>query len=589
MNRCKKGDYKLEKFNLKTDQWIKPFLGKYKKLLILAIFLGVLTSFCAAALMFTSGFTIDKSATRPSNILAVYVPIVLTRAFGIGRPVFRYLERLVSHNWVLKVTSNLRKKLYDILELDASSISQKYRSGDILSLLTEDLGHLQNLYLRTVFPAIIAYIIGIIIVIALGAFNWVFGLAMLLLMVAELVVVPLWSVLVESARKYRQKALKNDLYTKLTDQVLGDYDWLIANRRHDFTNLTTEANREIGVSVQKSSRFDWMRDFLLQIILGLMAIVLLYFSSKLLTKDQATANWIGAVVLALFPLSDTIIPVAQGFEEWNEYKDSIIRLNDLNPPEKTLPQQLTIDPARFSDIKITDVTFTYPNEELPIIKNFSLEIKQKEKIAIIGPSGAGKSTILELILGDLTAQSGQITIDGINIDQLQDERPKLFSVLNQAPFLFNTTIYQNLIMANPNASKEDIYSVLERVQIRDFIDSLPEGLNTDVQEAGGRLSGGQRQRLALARVLLQDAPIVLLDEPTVGLDPLTEKKLLDLVFDVLADKTVIWITHHLQGIGHIDNLIFLNHTAIEMAGNPHELYQNNSHFRKLYEMDQGII
>lgn len=579
----------MTKFNLKTDQWIKPFLKKYKNLLFLAIFLGVLTSFCAAALMFTSGYTIDKSATRPSNILAVYVPIVLTRAFGIGRPVFRYLERLVSHNWVLKVTSNLRKKLYDILEVDATSVNQKYKTGDILSLLTEDLGHLQNLYLRTVFPAIIAYIVAIIIVIALGAFNWIFGLAMLILMFVELFVVPVWSVVIESARKIRQKALKSELYTELTDQVLGDYDWLIANRRQDFTNLTKNTHQEIINSEQKSDRFDWVRDFILQVILGLMAIVLLYFSSKLLTGNQESANWIGAVVLALFPLSDTIIPVAQGFEEWNEYRDSIIRLNELNPPEKNLPQQLTIDPNQVNDIKISNITFTYPGEELPIINDFSLNITRNEKVAIIGPSGSGKSTILELVLGDLTAQSGTVTIDNIDIAQLQDERPKLFSVLNQTPFLFNTTIYQNLIMANPNASLDEIYEVLAKVQLKPFIDSLPEGLNTDVQEAGARLSGGQRQRLALARVLLQDAPIVLLDEPTVGLDPLTEKKLLEVVFEVLKDKTVIWITHHLQGIKYIDNLIFLNHTKIEMSGNPRVLYQTNSHFKKLYEMDQGTI
>ena len=137
---------------LKKDTWVKPFLKKYKKTLVLAIFLGILTFFCAGALMFNSGYLISRSATRPENILLVYVPIVLTRAFGVGRPVFHYLERLTSHNWVFKMTSDLRVKLYKALEKDAVFFKSKYQLGDVLGLLSEDINHIQNLYLRTIFP-----------------------------------------------------------------------------------------------------------------------------------------------------------------------------------------------------------------------------------------------------------------------------------------------------------------------------------------------------------------------------------------------------------------------------------------------------
>ena len=154
--------------DLKNDQWVRPFLHYYKKTLWLALTLGVLTFVCGAGLMFDSGYLISKAATHPDNILLIYVPIVLTRAFGIGRPALRYVERLVSHNWVLRMTSAFRKKLYDSLEGDAVFFNSKYQLGDILGLLSEDVSHIQNLYLRTVFPMIVSWSLYVIIVVGIG-------------------------------------------------------------------------------------------------------------------------------------------------------------------------------------------------------------------------------------------------------------------------------------------------------------------------------------------------------------------------------------------------------------------------------------
>ena len=142
---------------LKADRWVRPFLRRYRKTLIFAISVGIVTFLCGAGLMFCAGDLISKSATRPENILLVYVPIVLTRAFGLARPAFRYLERLVSHNWVLKMTSRLRQRLYNTLEHDAASFSSKYQLGDILGLLSDDIHHIQNLYLRTLFQMFVSW------------------------------------------------------------------------------------------------------------------------------------------------------------------------------------------------------------------------------------------------------------------------------------------------------------------------------------------------------------------------------------------------------------------------------------------------
>lgn len=572
----------------KHDTWVKPYIKQYKGLLITALILGLLTSFCAAALMFTSGYTIDKAATHPVNILLIYVPILLTRAFGIGRPVFKYIERLKSHNWVLRVTSDLRTRLYKTLESDASFFTEHHKTGDIMGLLSEDISHLQNLYLRTIFPAVISYLLTLIGSIALGVFNPSFGFFVFLLLFLEVFVVPLISVSVESARRAYQKSVKSDLYVQLTDNILGVDDWVISGRKNDFKNLTAQNITNLDTSQNKSKAFRRNRDFVLQLIFAIMIICFLIFTNLTMTHDQEQANFVAAVVLAVFPLSDAIIPVSQGFEEWTLYKDSIDRLNSIKPVPNTLPKQVELNPADFESLKINNITFEYDSNSPILIKNFSQDIHRGEKLALLGPSGIGKTTILQLILGDLRPQQGQISINGFDISQVQANREQLFSVLNQKPFLFNTTLINNVRLGNEKKSDAEVKKALERVGLKDLVESLPDKYETLVGENGSRFSGGEQERIALARILLQDAPIVLLDEPTVGLDPITENDLLETFFNVLSDKTIIWVTHHLQGIKHVDHVVFMNSDKIEMEGAPKELYQTNKHFKELYQMDQGL-
>ncbi|GAB5056488.1 thiol reductant ABC exporter subunit CydC [Companilactobacillus alimentarius] len=572
----------------KHDTWVKPYIKQYKGLLITALFLGLMTSFCAAALMFTSGYTIDKAATHPVNILLIYVPILLTRAFGIGRPVFKYTERLKSHSWVLRVTSDLRTRLYKTLESDASFFNEHHKTGDIMGLLSEDISHLQNLYLRTIFPAVIAYLLTIIASVALGIFNPSFGFFVFLLLFIEVFLVPLFSVTIESARRAYQKQVKSDLYVQLTDNILGVDDWIISGRKTDFQNLTAANIQNLDHSKNKSKAFRRNRDFALQFFFAAIVVCFLIFTNLTMTGNQAQANFVSAVVLAIFPLSDAIIPVSQGFEEWPLYKDSINRLNTLQPVKSNLPKQVDLKPADFQQLDLQHVSFEYDTDSPILIKDFSQTITRGEKLALLGPSGIGKTTILQLILGDLIPQKGTIEINNLNVQQIQTSREKIFSVLNQKPFLFNTTLMNNVRLGNEKRSDAEVKQALERVGLKPLVETLPDKYNTLVGENGSRFSGGEQERIALARILLQDAPIVLLDEPTVGLDPITENDLLETIFNVLKDKTIIWVTHHLQGVKHVDKIVFINNEEIEMQGSPQELYKTNQHFKELYKMDQGL-
>ena len=573
---------------LKTDEWVKPFFKQYKKSLILALTLGFITFFCAGALMFNSGYLISRAASLPENILMIYIPIVLTRAFGIGRPVFRYVERLVSHNWVLKMTSNLRVKLYDSLEQDAIFFKQNHRTGDILGLLSEDINHIQNLYLRTIFPTIIAWLLYIFVIIGIGYFSFFFALAMLLLLGVVVFLLPLWSVIINGARQEQQKQMKNELYSDLTDNVLGVSDWIFSQRGQDYVNhheKSEEALREVNRKLQSFQR---KRNFILQLMFGVITIALLVWTSRQFPGNHGgAANWIAAFVLSVFPLIDAFAPLPAAAQETYSYKDSIKNLNDLPTIQKRHEATPKISGAL--TLKIDNVHYHYPEGKKSVLSGIDLTLRPGEKIAILGRSGSGKSTLANLIRGDLRATEGAITLNGEETYKFGDDISNYLGVIHQTPYLFHTTIANNLRIGNEAATDEALWQVLARVELKELVENLPEGLLTMVDEAGLRFSGGERQRLALARILLQEVPIILLDEPTVGLDPVTERALINTFFNELQDKTIIWITHHLQGIEAMDQVIFIEDGHLTMQGSPRELEQSNAHYRKLKQIDQGII
>lgn len=567
------------------DTWVKPYLQRYKAPLMLAIFLGFCTFFSAGALMFNSGYLISKSASLPENILLVYVPIVLTRAFGVSRPVFRYIERLTSHNWVLKMTSKLRRKLYHTLEKDAMVFKQKYRMGDILGLLAEDIQYIQNLYLRTIFPLIIALILYAFIVIAVGVFSIFFALYLALLLFILVIVLPVWSVVVNGARQEREKTLKTELYTDLTDNVLGVADWIFSQRGSEYVDTHLQVEQELYQVQDQKRLFNRRVHVLFQLIYSFVVIGLIVWTSQHFVGNHGgAANWIAAFVLSAFPVVDAFVVLPEAMQESNVYKDSINRLNALDETPDEVPKNIEVTDTR---IQVEDLSFSYDHHL--VLDRLDLTIEPGEKIAILGKSGSGKSTLASLIRGDLKPQNGLLTLGGVPTYQFGDAMSHYISVIQQAPYLFHTTILNNVRMANTNKSEEEVWQVLERVGLKKLVEQLPEGLHTMVDEAGLRFSGGERHRMALARILLQDTPIVLLDEPTVGLDPLTEQALIDTFFSQLQDKTVIWITHHLQGIEIMDRVIFIEDGRLEMSGTPADLAQNNARFQQLKAIDEGKV
>lgn len=566
---------------LSQDRWILPSFRQQKSGLFWSIFLNFMITFAAGALMFVSGFLISRSAQHPSNILIIYVPIVLTRAFGIARPVFRYAQRLVSHNWVLRVVSKTRKRLYESAASTASSIRGQLQTGEVLSLLADDLEHLQNLYLRTLFPLGSGMVLYLFLTIAIGSINWLFMLWWFVMLAVILVVVPLLSLTVNYKSVQQQKKLQQSLYTDATDAILGLQDWVLSGRQEDLVQNQGETMSKLAHVKNQSMKFGWWRDFVIQVLVLVLTITTLMWATNQFSGSVSTVNYIAAFTLAIFPLIDSFIAVNQGVSESSFYEDSIVRLNDL--PEPTLPQE-TRNTTNSAVINFNQVTFKYGDKT--IVDNLSFEVQPKEKIALLGRSGAGKTTLLKLLAGDIQSSLGEVTIDKTPVQNLQRNMSSLVAVLDQQAYLFDTTIMNNVRMGNIHATDEQVQKAIEQAGLQPLINSLPNGYHTQMQEAGTRFSGGERQRFALARIMLQDAPIVVLDEPTVSLDPKTEYEVLSQIFSVLKDRTIIWVTHHLTGIENVDKVYFLENGKFTLSGSPVELHQTSARFKQLLLMDQ---
>ncbi|WP_342571325.1 thiol reductant ABC exporter subunit CydC [Paenibacillus sp. FSL R5-0749] len=609
------------------NSWIAPYVAQYRWRFIAVIALGTCAALCAVLLLFTSGFLISKSALRPENILMVYVPIVGVRAFGIFRAVFRYIERLAGHDAVLRVLADQRVKLYRILEPQALFLRSRMQTGDVLGALADDVERLQDIYLRTVFPAVTALVMYGGAVIAFGNVDLGFAVWMGLYMLFLVAALPAISLKVTWKWRVRLKKENSRLYTRLTDGVLGLGDWLASGRATEFVQQQEEAEEQVDMVRRKLRRWTRWRDLMAQCVIGLMVVSVTVWAGNAASVGQLPVVMIAAFVLVLFPLTESLLPVGDAVEHLPQYQESLDRLKQLegNPdlpgqtgvgdvggkgesisavknsklaarqPSEFLPAtddtqhrriRLRIPPKLRTDIEINRVSYRYAPDDPYAVQDISLHLPQGKRLAILGRSGGGKSTLLKLIQGALLPSAGNILINNAPVQTLDESVPDVIAVLNQSPHLFDTTVANNLRIGRPHATDEEIRQVAAQVGLSGLIESLPQGYDTPMLETGLRFSGGERQRIALARVLLRETPVVIFDEPTVGLDPVTERELMRTILDSLQGKTMIWVTHHLIGAEQMDELIFMENGQIAMQGSHEQLLAGEERYRRLIELDR---
>ncbi|EFU43629.1 ABC transporter, CydDC cysteine exporter (CydDC-E) family, permease/ATP-binding protein CydC [Paenibacillus vortex V453] len=594
---------------MKQESWFRPYVTANFWRFLLIVVLGVLTILFAGMLMFTSGYLISKSALRPENILMVYVPTVGVRTFGIGRAVVHYVERLVGHDTILRILSQMRLRLYRILEPQALRLSSRYRTGDLLGALSDDIEYLQDVYIRTVFPSIVALVLYAGIILAVGQFDPAFALLLALYVAVLILVLPLISLLLTKRKNREMKQARNNLYQKLTDAVLGIHEWYVSGRQTEFLAGYEADEAEVDRTDRSLKRWSRLRGWIGQCIVAVTVVSMVYWSGRQYADGSMDVTLIAAFVLVVFPLMDAFLPVSEAVERIPQYGQSVARLKGIESAdesdEKQAPLQLLNNEETEAvirggvHVKADGIMFSYDRaaagsfalepvgagEAGHTLTEVSLDIPPRAKVAVIGRSGAGKSTLLQLIQGVLAPSSGSLTLGGVEAARFGDEISSVIAVLNQSPHLFDTTLANNIRLGRPEATEEEIRDAAAMARLEPLVASLPGGLDTRMQEAGQRFSGGERQRVALARILLQDTPIVILDEPTVGLDPITERELLSTIFSSLQNRTLIWVTHHLVGVEQMDEIIFMEHGRIAMRGTHDELMRHYPRYQQLYRLD----
>lgn len=567
--------------------YIAPYMKNYRKAMTMTIVLGLIAVLSGAMLTFTAGYLISRASERPETILLLYIPIVMVRTFGLSRAVSHYVERLAGHNAVLKILSDMRVKLYRMLEPQALFIRSRFQTGDLLGTLADDIEHLQDVYIRTIFPTITGLCLFLYASIMLAMFDWLFALWIVLCLSVIVFVYPLVSLYKLKQHQLAVKEQRSHLYRSLTDAILGMADWMISGRKREFVSGFIDDSRQNQEREGRITAWDHARTFQLQVFSGVILVMVAIWAGRAAEQGELLPAYIAAFTLATVPFIEGILPLSQAIERIPTYEDSLKRIEAIRQyvPAEVVTEQVALQEKVMIDVQ--DVSYRYEGEERDALHQLSLTIPQGKKVALLGKSGAGKSTFMQLLQGSLRPSSGTVTMNGLTPAAYGEQIYDVVGVLNQKPYLFATTVENNIRLGNQQATKEAVEEVIRKVKLDRYIHSLPNGLQTQMEEAGQRFSGGERQRIALARILLQDTPVVILDEPTIGLDPITEAELVQTILSALQDKTIIWITHHLTGIEQMDEVLFLDAGILSIQGSHEQLIKTNTRYQQLYTLDQG--
>jgi ATP-binding cassette subfamily C protein CydC len=565
----------------------RPFWGW----MVLAGVLGFLTVGSSVGLMATGAWLIAAAALHPS-IAALQVAIVGVRFFGIARGAFRYVERLTGHNATFKLLREVRAWFYERLEPLAPAALARHESGDLLARMLEDVDELQNLYMRVIGPPLVALLTGAAMLVFTGLFAPILAPLLLAFYLIGGVGVPLlvWRLSDRAGRE--AVARRAELNAALVAGIQGIDDLLAYNAGGRYLGRIRSLSASLTKRQQTLTRIDALQEGLMILISGGAMVAVLAAAVPRVDGVQLAAVVLG--VTASFEAISALPDAGRNLGAIRASARRLFEVLDAEPAVEELPgggpQAIKTIPPSF-DLHVEGLTFAYDADDPPALVDVSLSLEAGQRIAVVGPSGAGKSTLANLLLRFWDVPPGTITIGGRDVRGYPAEAVRgWFGVLPQRAYLFNATIRENLLIASPLATEDDLATACQRAQIQDFIAGLAEGYETPIGEHGAHLSGGERQRLALARALLKDAPILLLDEPTAHLDAASERAVIDTLLDASRGRSVLLITHRLNRMDGFDTILVLDGGRIvERGSHAHLLAQRDGLYRHMWQHMHGQL
>ncbi|HIF9220776.1 TPA: heme ABC transporter ATP-binding protein/permease CydC [Photobacterium damselae] len=564
-----------------------PYLKMYRKHwfgLTLGMILGLATILAAISLLTLSGWFIAASAVAGLTIARetfnYMLPGAGVRGFSMARTAGRWGERVVSHNATFKLLADLRIFFFRKLTPLIPGRQTNLRDADLLNRLVADVDAMDHVYLRLVSPLIVGVLSLVAVTVFLSWFDLTIGLTLGAILLALMLLLP---VIFYRLGKRNGEALtysKANYRITLLDWIQGQAELLLFNAEERYRVQAESEQQSLLTAQRKMANLTGVANAILMAATGWTLVLITWIAA-----DGVGGNppdpFVAMVAFATMASFELMMPVAGAFQYLGQTLTSARRLNEIIEAKPDTP----FDPNGYQakaqgNIAIENISYTYYGSEQPVLKQVNLSLKQGEKLAILGRTGCGKSTLLQLLTRNWDPQQGQISLDGIPLPQWQEGALlSAMTVVSQRVDVFNGSLRENLLLAKPQASDAECVQALEQVGLTTLLDG--QGLDTWLGEGGRQISGGERRRLGIARALLHDAPILLMDEPTEGLDRRTEQQILELLLEHAKDKTVIFITHRLIGLDEMDQICLMDEGRIIEHGKHQQLLAQKGRYAEL--------
>lgn len=568
-----------------------PYLTLYKRhkwMLTLGIVLAIITLLASIGLLTLSGWFLSASAV--AGFAGIYsfnymLPAAGVRGAAITRTAGRYFERLVSHDATFRVLQHLRIHTFSkLLPLSPAGLA-RYRQGELLNRIVADVDTLDHLYLRVISPLVGAFVVIMVVTIGLSVLDVTLACTLGGVMLLTLFIMP--PVFYRAGKTTGQNLthLRGQYRQQLTAWLQGQAELTIFGASDRYRAQMEATELQWHEAQRRQSELTALSQALMLLIGAIAILLMLWMAAGGVGGNTQPGALIALFVFCALAAFEALAPVTGAFQHLGQVIASAMRITELTEqkPEVIFPTDVSDVPAKVT-LTLRDVVFSYPGQAQKALDSLSLQVNPGEHIAILGRTGCGKSTLLQLLTRAWDPQQGGILLNDRPIAALNEATlHKTISVVPQRVHLFSATLRDNLRLAAPDASDEQLTDTLRRVGLEKLLDDT--GLNSWLGEGGRQLSGGELRRLAIARALLHDAPLMLLDEPTEGLDATTESQMLELLADVMRGKTLLMVTHRLRGLARFDQIIVMDNGQIIEQGNHADLLAQQGRY---YQFKQGL-